>query len=155
MEPFAARDVGSSPTREADFCFHRKQTERKMADAKGRPPRLSQDLTEKQNLKLQRLVPWGMRRRVFSRIIDQLIEMLEGEDEESRTQILGAIIKEQIVLTPKPNPENEQSGRHQDEHNGDSRTGGQEPNQAVPTKSSDEGIGKEGREEKAKEKEKG
>lgn len=61
--------------------------------------RLAQALSERQYKKLKALIPQGDRRRVFSVLIDGLIELLETEDGPF---ILGAIatgrIKVQTIL---------------------------------------------------------
>lgn len=40
-------------------------------------PRLSVEITEEQYRSLQRLVPWGLQRALFSVVIDFLIKLLE------------------------------------------------------------------------------
>lgn len=40
-------------------------------------PRLSIEITEEQNLALQRLIPWGAKNSLFSALVDDVIELLE------------------------------------------------------------------------------
>lgn len=56
-------------------------------------PRLSVEITVEQKEALDRLVPWGTRRRVFSVIVDDLISILEKSP-----YVLGAIIARDIKL---------------------------------------------------------
>ena len=44
-------------------------------------PRLSIEITEEQNAKLYRLVPWGVKRELFNVIIEDVIEILETHGE--------------------------------------------------------------------------
>jgi len=86
--------------------------------------------------------------------VDQLIELLEGEDEATRKQILGAIIRGKVILSPQI-PDNEQLKRYKNEPHRDVRTGGSEVDPGVPPESTDERIRAEGAGEGAQEEEKG
>jgi hypothetical protein len=51
-------------------------------------PRLSVELTTDQYKKLGKLVPWGQQRILFSKIVDELISLLE----EHGSLAIGAIL---------------------------------------------------------------
>ena len=59
------------------------------------PPRLAQVLTYKQHKKLKQLIPHGDRRRVFSVLIDGLIDLLETDQ---GPYVLGAIISGRVKI---------------------------------------------------------
>lgn len=40
-------------------------------------PRLSVDITEAQQLRLQRLLPWGIKNKIFSLLIDEVCNIAE------------------------------------------------------------------------------
>ena len=61
------------------------------------PPRLSIEIEDHQKEKLDEYIPWGVRRRIFSVIIDDLITILE--DEETRRIVLGGLLTRNIKLT--------------------------------------------------------
>lgn len=75
-----------------------KQREESKVPEQKNAPRLSQELTEEQRRKLNELIPWGYRTPVFSAIIDNLIEILEGEDRATRKAFLGALVSEKVTL---------------------------------------------------------
>ncbi len=55
-------------------------------------PRLSVELTEKQNMDLMRLLPWGAKGPLFSAIVDDIIELLEKHG----TIIIAAILSRKL-----------------------------------------------------------
>ena len=60
------------------------------------PPRLVVTLDDDQKEKLDVNIPWGVRRRVFSAIVDDLNTLLEGRDDKEI--ILGAIASGKLRL---------------------------------------------------------
>ena len=56
-------------------------------------PRLSLEITQKQYNKLQKLLPWRLKTKIFSMLIDDLINVLE-EGPES----IGALISRSIKI---------------------------------------------------------
>ena len=61
-------------------------------------PRLSIEITEEQNLALQRLIPWGVKNSLFGMIVDDLISMLEKHGEI----VLAAIFSRKLKLKDFP-----------------------------------------------------
>jgi len=57
-------------------------------------PRLSIEITEEQFLSLQQLIPHGLRKAIFSCIIDDLIIMLKTDP----SFIVGAILARELKL---------------------------------------------------------
>ena len=55
-------------------------------------PRLSIEITEKQNLALSRLIPWGVKNALFCSIIDDVIELLMEHGEI----VIAAILSKQL-----------------------------------------------------------
>jgi len=51
-------------------------------------PRLSIDLTEEQYLKLQKIIPWGMRKIIYRKFTDALIKSVEDNGQ----RVLGAFL---------------------------------------------------------------
>ena len=61
-------------------------------------PRLSEEITEEQYLKLQRLVPHGLRKELIGKLLDTLIDILECADADITTAL---ILQGKIYLTFK------------------------------------------------------
>ncbi len=55
-------------------------------------PRLSIELTEKQNMDLMRLLPWGAKGPLFSSIVDDVIELLD----KYGTIIIAAVLDKKL-----------------------------------------------------------
>jgi len=64
-------------------------------------PRLSIEITEEQAAKLYRLVPWGVKKEMFSVIIDDVIKLLETHGEILIAAILTRKLKMQDLPTVK------------------------------------------------------
>jgi len=62
-------------------------------------PRLSIEITEEQRLKLNKLIPWGVGRELFSAIIEDLIEVLEEHGEIIIAAMLSRKLKVQNLPT--------------------------------------------------------
>jgi len=58
-------------------------------------PRLSTDVREDQLVALQRLLPYGSRRALFSVVIDSLIEMLEVD----AAKVIGSLVSGRLKFT--------------------------------------------------------
>lgn len=58
-----------------------------------RRPRLSIDISEEQDAKLRELVPWGLKKQLFSKVIDELIELLEEHGEMAIGALLAGKIR--------------------------------------------------------------
>ena len=54
-------------------------------------PRLSIDLTEDQQMELNRLIPWGIKNQLFSVIVDDVIRCIK---EHGQVFIAAALMKE-------------------------------------------------------------
>ena len=73
-----------------------------MPDTKGKnkatssPPRLTIEIDDTQKVLLEEYIPWGIRRRVLSFIVDDLIRILH--DEKDRQLILGALLTRNVKL---------------------------------------------------------
>ena len=61
-------------------------------------PRLSVEITKEQYLKLQNLIPWGVKGALFSALIDSTIELLEREGEVVIAAILSKQLKAKDIL---------------------------------------------------------
>ena len=57
-------------------------------------PRLSIELTDEQQVKLLRLIPWGVKNKLFSIIVDDVIRLME----EHGTKFLAAVLTKDIEL---------------------------------------------------------
>lgn len=58
-------------------------------------PRLSEEITAEQADALRELIPWGMRKQIFSVLVDDLIRILrDGGDQ--RMEVLGLILDKSI-----------------------------------------------------------
>lgn len=57
-------------------------------------PRLNVDITEEQDSKLRKLIPWGIKHQLFSVIIDELIAILEEHGEMA----IGAVLAKRISV---------------------------------------------------------
>ena len=57
-------------------------------------PRLSIELTDEQQVKLLRLIPWGVKNKLFSIIVDDVIRLME----EHGTKFLAAVLNKDIEL---------------------------------------------------------
>lgn len=57
-------------------------------------PRLNVDITEEQDRKLRKLIPWGLKHQLFSIVVDELIEILEEHGEMA----IGAILAKRIAV---------------------------------------------------------
>jgi hypothetical protein len=55
-------------------------------------PRLSVEITEEQNLKLLRLIPWGVKGALFQSLVDDVIELLETHG----VTVIAAILSKQL-----------------------------------------------------------
>ena len=64
-------------------------------------PRLSIEITEEQATKLYRLVPWGVKRELFSAIIEDVIEVLETHGEIVIAAILARKLRVQDLPSMK------------------------------------------------------
>ena len=58
--------------------------------------RLSIDITEEQDERLKKLLPWGMKTLIFRAVVDDLIETLEKS--EDKNSAVGAIIGRHISV---------------------------------------------------------
>ena len=56
-------------------------------------PRLTVEVTEEQYKKLSRLIPWGIKRQLFSVIIDDIIRLLGTHGQEFLAAVLSKSIK--------------------------------------------------------------
>ena len=56
-------------------------------------PRLTIELTEEQYNKLLKLVPWGIKRKLFSVVIDDIIRLLETHGQKFLAAVLTKSIK--------------------------------------------------------------
>lgn len=56
-------------------------------------PRLTLELTEEQYNKLLKLIPWGIKRKLFSVIIDDIIRLIENHGQKFIAAILTRSIK--------------------------------------------------------------
>lgn len=59
-------------------------------------PRIGLEVTPEQFRKLQQYIPWGIRRTLFSAIIDDLIDAIEKTGQGQA--LIGAIVARQIHL---------------------------------------------------------
>lgn len=57
-------------------------------------PRLNVDISEEQDTKLRKLIPWGLKHQLFSVIVDELIQILEEHGEMA----IGAILAKRISV---------------------------------------------------------
>lgn len=57
-------------------------------------PRIAFEITEEQKQNLDRLLPWGLLRGLFSVIVDDVIELLD----EHGTIVIAAIINKQLSI---------------------------------------------------------
>ena len=57
-------------------------------------PRLSIELTEEQQIKLLRLIPWGVKNKLFSIIVDDVIRLME----EHGQRFLAAVLTKAVEL---------------------------------------------------------
>ena len=57
-------------------------------------PRLSIELTDEQQVKLLRLIPWGVKNKLFSIIVDDVIRLME----EHGQKFLAAVLTKAIQL---------------------------------------------------------
>lgn len=64
-------------------------------------PRLNIELTEEQDELLRKLIPWGLKRHLFSAIIDEVIEVLKEHGEIAITAIACKKVKFIDVLRGK------------------------------------------------------
>lgn len=69
-----------------------------MPDRKQTPPRLSVEITPYQRRKLNELVDWGDRKELYGVITDAIINLLDGEDKQTRKAFIGAICSKHISL---------------------------------------------------------
>ena len=67
-----------------------------MSDPNWRP-RLSIEISEAQYMELRRLIPWGVKNKLFMVIIDDLITALNT----SPNKVIGGILSQNISLTNK------------------------------------------------------
>jgi len=58
-------------------------------------PRLSIEVTKEQFDSLIKLLPWGVKRALFSTIVDDLIEMLEKDP----SRVMGLILSKRAKFT--------------------------------------------------------
>ncbi len=56
-------------------------------------PRLNVELTEEQDRQLRELIPWGMKKYLFSAIVDEVIEMLKKHGEIAIPMIVSKKLK--------------------------------------------------------------
>ena len=57
-------------------------------------PRLSIELTEEQQVKLLKLIPWGVKNKLFSIIVDDVISLMEKHGQK----FLAAVLTKSIEL---------------------------------------------------------
>lgn len=57
-------------------------------------PRLSVDLTPEQHDALQRLIPWGLRKKVFHVLVDMLIKAMEQDG----LKVLNTVLARELDL---------------------------------------------------------
>lgn len=57
-------------------------------------PRLSIEITPEQNQKLSKMIPWGIKNKLFSIIIDDLLELMEVHGEK----IIMAVVSKQFKV---------------------------------------------------------
>ena len=57
-------------------------------------PRLSIELTDEQHKELQRLIPWGLQRQVFSPIVDDVIRLVKKHGQI----FISAVLMKEIKL---------------------------------------------------------
>lgn len=69
-------------------------------------PRLSIELTEEQQVKLLRLIPWGVKNKLFSIIVDDVIRLME----EHGQKFLAAVLTKAIQLEDWSSVEVEKDG---------------------------------------------
>ena len=69
-------------------------SERLMVDGKPKyRPRINVDLTEEQSSRIRELIPWGYMSRVYSIIVDDLIEIMEVGGENALAMLLARRLK--------------------------------------------------------------
>jgi len=56
-------------------------------------PRLSIELTDEQQVKLLRLIPWGVKNKLFSIIVDDVIRLMEEHGQKFLAAVLTKAIK--------------------------------------------------------------
>jgi len=56
-------------------------------------PRLSIELTDEQQVKLLRLIPWGVKNKLFSIIVDDVIRLMEEHGQKFLAAVLTRAIK--------------------------------------------------------------
>ena len=61
-----------------------------------RDPRLSIDLSREQFDKLNRLIPWGLKKKIFSGLTDNLIIFLEKNGSSGLAALLEKFAKEEL-----------------------------------------------------------
>jgi len=65
-------------------------------------PRLSVDLTEEQYNRLSALIPWGLKQKLFSTIVDDLITVIEKHGNSAVAAIIGRAVKSgEYLLTER------------------------------------------------------
>ena len=63
-------------------------------------PRLSVDIYHEQDTALGKLIPWGLKTRLFQGVVDGVIEILSlADDDEERLKFIGAIMKQRKGFT--------------------------------------------------------
>jgi len=67
------------------------------------PPRLVINITEQQFRDLQRLIPHGLKTRLFQTLVDDMIELLEDEDPEL---VIGFFTEYKVIYDITPNKRN-------------------------------------------------
>ena len=65
------------------------------------PPRLSIDLTEEERLRLNRCIPWGLQRKIFSVMIDSLCSSIEKHGEFALAAIMTRKMSVLDIIPPK------------------------------------------------------
>ena len=60
-------------------------------------PRLSIEITEEQSAKLYNLIPWGLKKELFSALIDGVIELFETPG-VTTGDVLGALIDRRLKV---------------------------------------------------------
>lgn len=56
-------------------------------------PRLSIELTEEQQVKLLKLIPWGVKNKLFSIIVDDVIRIMEKHGQRFLAEVLTKSIE--------------------------------------------------------------
>lgn len=67
----------------------------------GEPQKIAFELPRKDNERLGRLIPWGMKAHIFRKMTGTLLDILETIGAKDRGGVLAAIIEGDLVLVPR------------------------------------------------------